>query len=421
MSRISLRRMNPYSFLHNITKSHPLSLEGFVSKGQYQDASIACILRLSPSSDHSSFASVEAVMDHMHLAQEMEEDENEDEGEGGGGGTNKPGVGLEILFMKRAMRPGDQWGGHVAWPGGFLTAGEEAVTGVRREVLEELGVDLDEGISEATGIEEDGEDQSGKKYTHLGGMQSTRFGPSHKSLRPHVFLKMDSVEPSFILEETEADAVMWIDINHFLHRTCPSKLDTHTVYAKDILPALQTTGQNKLRTFVTGKSRDLVLLAARFLGFDQWHFPCVRLPPLDVKACTDKYPQKEDWVIWGLTFNTLRRLLRHANGNQEYLSVATPYRTENSIFNAFVAYFYQYYSKRYSAFCERISEQGESEQTTITTTNPTPNPDTDPNLHRKILLSSFGGLAGVYGVSAAAGIGIYSVSTALISSAIHNF
>ena len=362
-------------------------------------------------------------MDHMRVEEESDSDNR----------ITKPGVGVEILFMKRALRAGDQWGGHVAWPGGFLTEGEEAVTGVRREVLEELGVDLDEKTTEGGG-------PGREKYTHLGGMSSTKFGPSHKSLHPHVYLKMDTVEPSFVLEEKEADAVMWIDINHFLHRTCPSTLDTHTVYAKDILPVLQTTGRTKLGTFITEKSRDLVLVVARLLGFDQWHFPCVRISPLDVKACTNKYPQDEDWVVWGLTFNTLRRLLRHANGNQEYMSVVTPYRTENSIFNAFVAYFYQYYSKRYIAWCESESEsersRGESglgltmdtgsvvavhaAATATTTTNSTPNPDTDPNLHRKILFSSFGGLAGVYAVSAAAGIGIYSVSTTLISSAIHN-
>jgi hypothetical protein len=151
---------------------------------------------------------------------------------------------------------------------------------------------------------------------------------------------------------------------------------------------------------LTGWSKSLAVAAARALGFDKWYFPCVRLAPRNVYAYTDNHVQDVDWVVWGLTFNTIRRLLKHANGHREYLALDTPYHTNNAIFNAFVAYFYKYYTHRHSRCLK------------------SPNPDTDPNLHRKILLSSFGGLAGVYGLSAAVGVGIYSLSTALITSAI---
>jgi ADP-ribose pyrophosphatase YjhB (NUDIX family) len=380
--------MNPSAFLQNITKLYPLSQQdNFISKGNYQDASIACILRLVPPSWNSSgvisahpsrFNTVDEVLEHM----QSHDPHTEGDEVGSRAAPTGDGVGLEMLFIKRAMRPGDKWGGHVAWPGGFLNAGEEAGAAARREVAEELGVDLGEA---ATG---------GGKFVPLGAMDSTIFGAPNKSLHPHVYLLMEADEPSLSLEEKEVDAVMWVNVQHFLQRTCPSKLDTHTVLAEDMLP-------------VDGYSKKLMLAMARLLGFDQWHFPCVRLPPRNVVAFTDKHSHDSDWVVWGITFNTIRRLLRHANGNQEYLSVVTPYRTENSIFNAFVRYFYQYYSKRYSKTCDSREEAA--------------NPDTDPNLHRKIFLSSLGGLAGAYSISALAGVGIYSLSTTLISNSFYYF
>ena len=366
--------MNTHSFLHGITKANPLhhSLTPFTSEGNYRNASIACILRLAPPSWDSMgktpplparFPSVDEVLEHMRAHDSMK-------GEGHEGGDHHD-VGVEILFIKRAMRPGDQWGGHVAWPGGFINDKEDAITGVQREVMEELGVDL----------------AADSNYTHLGAMAPTMFGPSHKGLHPHVYMKLNIEKPEFVLEEKEVDAVTWINAKHFLKCTNSSHLDTHTILAEDVIS-------------FSGWRKKLVMATARLLGMDKWHFPCVRIPPQKVHAYTDNHVENCEWVVWGLTFNTIRRLLRHANGGKEYLALDTPYRTENSIFNSFVAYFYKYYTKRHD---ESISA---------------PNPDTDPNLHRKILVSSACGLAGVYGASAAAGVGIYALSTTMMANAL---
>lgn len=50
---------------------------------------------------------------------------------------------LEILFIRRADRPGDPWSGHMAFPGGRHEAhdGDLVVTALR-ETAEELGLDL---------------------------------------------------------------------------------------------------------------------------------------------------------------------------------------------------------------------------------------------------------------------------------------
>ena len=52
----------------------------------------------------------------------------------------------EILFIKRAERPGDPWSGHMAFPGGRRQATDATlVQTATRETLEEIGLDLEAG------------------------------------------------------------------------------------------------------------------------------------------------------------------------------------------------------------------------------------------------------------------------------------
>ena len=54
--------------------------------------------------------------------------------------------GLELFVIKRAETKGDPWSGHMALPGGGREAGDkDAYDTARRETLEEVGIDLDEG------------------------------------------------------------------------------------------------------------------------------------------------------------------------------------------------------------------------------------------------------------------------------------
>ena len=54
--------------------------------------------------------------------------------------------GLELFVIKRTEKEGDPWSGHTALPGGGREPGDKDVYDpARRETLEEVGIDLNEG------------------------------------------------------------------------------------------------------------------------------------------------------------------------------------------------------------------------------------------------------------------------------------
>ncbi len=54
--------------------------------------------------------------------------------------------GTEILFIKRAVKPGDPWSGQMAFPGGHRDRADSGLkAAAMRETLEEVGLDLTRG------------------------------------------------------------------------------------------------------------------------------------------------------------------------------------------------------------------------------------------------------------------------------------
>jgi 8-oxo-dGTP pyrophosphatase MutT (NUDIX family) len=52
-------------------------------------------------------------------------------------------LGTEVLFIRRAERPGDPWSGHMAFPGGHKEPTDaDLLTTAIRETWEEVGLDL---------------------------------------------------------------------------------------------------------------------------------------------------------------------------------------------------------------------------------------------------------------------------------------
>ncbi len=51
---------------------------------------------------------------------------------------------LEVLLLKRRSFEGDPWSGQIAFPGGRSKSGETLLETVKREVMEETGINLDD-------------------------------------------------------------------------------------------------------------------------------------------------------------------------------------------------------------------------------------------------------------------------------------
>lgn len=108
----------------------------------------------------------------------------------------------DVLFIKRAEKPGDPWSGHMAFPGGHLEPVDADLrAAAMRETHEEIGLDL--GPAE-----------------YLGALDQQRAMPRGRPLNmliaPHVFVIAD--EPEFILNH-EVDEVVWADLRELISGT----------------------------------------------------------------------------------------------------------------------------------------------------------------------------------------------------------
>ena len=107
--------------------------------------------------------------------------------------------GIEVLFIKRADKPGDPWSGQMAFPGGHR---DRADSGLReaamRETLEEVGLDLECG-------------------SYLGALDHQWAAPRGRRLdmliAPHVF-EIDG-DPRFELNY-EVDEAVWAPLEPML-------------------------------------------------------------------------------------------------------------------------------------------------------------------------------------------------------------
>jgi 8-oxo-dGTP pyrophosphatase MutT (NUDIX family) len=90
--------------------------------------------RLDPV-DHAKVPSAEAGVKHAAVTLLLRQ-----------AGGPAPGDSAEILFIKRAVRDGDPWSGHLAFPGGRAEESDATLLDLAlRETEEEVGIDVRRG------------------------------------------------------------------------------------------------------------------------------------------------------------------------------------------------------------------------------------------------------------------------------------
>lgn len=108
--------------------------------------------------------------------------------------------GLEMLMIERAHRPGDPWSGHMAFPGGMLSAHDRhSLAAAVRETHEEIGLDI--GV--ATPI---------ARLSEI--VSPSHRGPRPLIITPYVFALHD--EPTFTFNHREVADALWVPL-HFLN------------------------------------------------------------------------------------------------------------------------------------------------------------------------------------------------------------
>ncbi len=101
----------------------------------------------------------------------------------------------EVLLIERALRDGDPWSGHMAFPGGRIEPGDSSTrSAASRETLEEVGVALAEA-------------------EYLGRVADRVGNPRIQSrliISAHAFHLQD--EQPFVLEESEVQSAFWFPL-----------------------------------------------------------------------------------------------------------------------------------------------------------------------------------------------------------------
>jgi 8-oxo-dGTP pyrophosphatase MutT (NUDIX family) len=118
----------------------------------------------------------------------------------------------EVLFIKRAQRPGDLWSGHMAFPGGHWEPSDaDLAETAMRETHEEIGLDLG---------------RHARLLGHLDYMRVSPIGARHEMLiAPYVFVvegELPRLQPNH-----EVAAVLWGSVPGMFHGRTLTRREMH--------------------------------------------------------------------------------------------------------------------------------------------------------------------------------------------------
>ena len=103
--------------------------------------------------------------------------------------------GLEMLLIKRKVRPDDPWSGHIAFPGGFFKEEDRTTLGTaEREAKEEVGIDL-------------------RRDSDLLGMLDQSFPVTRKDLKVDSYVALLRRGVQLRISEREVEKAFWVPLN----------------------------------------------------------------------------------------------------------------------------------------------------------------------------------------------------------------
>lgn len=110
------------------------------------------------------------------------------------------GEGFSMLFIKRPDNDGDPFSGHMAFPGGKMTEGDDTkLDAAIRETVEEVGIDVR---------------SSGRVLGALDDVNPNNPRASRYAVTPYIAILDEEVEMELCPDEVEA--AVWIPVSHLL-------------------------------------------------------------------------------------------------------------------------------------------------------------------------------------------------------------
>jgi len=249
-------------------------------------ASVAVIIRVSPKQDYRTSALPASTTQHTldsFFALDWVKHGN-----------------AEVLFIKRAERPGDRWTSHVAFPGGRRDpADKDDNAAAIRETMEEVGLDIS---------------ANNMNIIKVGNLPQrvvkTQWGKVPLMvLCPYIFLLTTPTTPPLQLEPAEVASCHWVPMSELLDKS------NRTVHREDV--------SNRLAKQQTGVGKWMLKV---MLG--KMIFAAINLRPSESIVCNGSkssskdppystlcgregtyFAQNSGLLLWGLTLGVMTDLL----------------------------------------------------------------------------------------------------------------